>query len=155
MDLESYVGKKENVICSANVKQERGSGRRDTTSGSLAVTNHRLVYLRGNRVVDVSLDGITAMVFSPRTFLNKYTIYGIGLLFVAVVTWFAVEASTLRSWLLVVPVVVGLVALGYLWEGIVNRFARIEIHTPTDSYTFLSKDGSMEKMTHAVRQARA
>jgi len=155
MELTEYLIENESVSAEIGAFDDPDA-MTQTSEGKLACTPYRLVYVNGDDVTDISLQGVNSFEYSAPGYPKRYLGYGLGSLLLAFVlgsigTILVIEEiipSTL------VWIICGFLVLGgvvTLVQGHFMRRALLKVHTPNKSYEFYSKESRLDEIGHTVR----
>lgn len=150
MELESYLAKNESPTRKVSAF-EGEDAIFDNKKGTLACTPNRVVFVRGDDVIDISLNGVDSIEYSapsyPTTYL--YSAGSFGLL--ALIGW--ISGSSLGSVpdLTSLAIILGVIGLITLIIGFFLRRSTIRFRTPNTTYEFASNDGALQDIAHALR----
>lgn len=150
MDLSGYLGESESPIQTI----EAYNGYEDT-SGQLALTKSRLVFIKGKNAVDISLDAVDAIEFKepsiPLTHIAVAIALAVGGVFASEVTS-KLDEFPIGQEILVIGGIAGGLLVGGL--GLFYRRAHLHIYTPSGDFKFTSRDSTLQKFPSAVRKLR-
>jgi len=151
MELEEYLIDKEAV--SAKIGAYHAAGEySESRAGTLACTPYRLVYVNGNDVTDISLQGVNSIEYSEGGYPTEYLLWGfiIGLLGGA-----ALIMSPLGPLTNEIGSAVGMISaitlIILLLYGLLMRDSKLKVHTPNKTYEFYAKEKGLDTIAHSVR----
>jgi hypothetical protein len=150
MKLKDYLLEGESIIRQVEAF-DSADAVSDTRKGTLACTPNRVVYVQGDDVIDISLNGVNSIEYSGPSYPRNYLYSGGFFALLAILSW--ISGSVLDSGpdltgLAVICGVIGVVTLGW---GLFVRRATIKLRTPNKTYEFASKDNSLKSIGHALR----
>ncbi|MFC4449036.1 hypothetical protein [Halorussus aquaticus] len=151
MKLDSYLAKNESVTKEVEAF-ESVDAVSDSRKGKLACTPNRVVYVQGENVIDISLNGINSIEFSAPSYPKSFLYWGGGFGVLAFLTGVAefVGDSSIPDLMLAI-VFFGLISLAILVAGQFLKRSTIKFRTPNTTYTFASTDRAIQDIAHAVR----
>ncbi|WP_224447009.1 hypothetical protein [Haloprofundus salilacus] len=157
MELNDYLVKNESATASVTAF-DSVDAISDSKEGTLACTPHRVVYVRGKDVTDISLNGVNSIEYTSPSYPKRYLMMGIGiaagsLLLIVLGAIFGEipDAGVFSALFFVLGIpgfIYGIVVLGY---GFLLRRAVLRVHTPNKSYEFSSKDTNLDQIGHTIR----
>jgi hypothetical protein len=151
MKLDSYLAKNESVTKEVEAF-ESVDAISDSRKGTLACTPNRVVYVRGDNVIDISLSGVNSIEYSAPSYPRNFLYWGSGfgiLAFLAGVVEF-VGDSTIPDLTLLIAFL-GLIGLAVLIGGWFLKRSTIKLRTPNKTYGFASNDRRLKDIAHALR----
>ncbi|WP_144060775.1 hypothetical protein [Salinarchaeum sp. Harcht-Bsk1] len=120
--------------------------------GEIAATEERVVYSRGNYVADISLRSVNSVEYELPTVNTRYLASGFLFLAIGFLIWIVgpdfINESGLTTLL---TATFGVIGLGFVISGLILVRHTLEIHTPSKSYEFNSKNSKLEDVAHAIR----
>jgi len=149
MNIEDYIKNSEKVVTKSSAYDGK-EALSNEKKGTIACTTNRLVFTRNKKVIDISLSEVNSVEYRLPTYPEEYLNYGvIGLAIGVILYLFSGE----------IPVgigeEIGMLAIGasilIFMIGILFRRRVLQLHTPNKTYTFATKDSSIEQIVHAVR----
>jgi hypothetical protein len=150
MELGGYLRDGESPVRSA----EAYNGHEDT-SGRLALTEDRLVFVKGKNALDISLDAIDAIEYEEPNIPASYIVVSVVL---AVGGYSASELiSTLNDFpiegglILTLGLIAGLIVGGL---GLFYRRARLQVYTPSGEFEFTARGSALQRFPSALRKLR-
>jgi|GEM_PF-3771661 len=148
---DEYVQSGETVYAQASADRHT---LEDMSSGTLTVTDSRLVFVDGSQAIDLDLQAIDEIVYHPAYLSGNY-IFGTAIL--ALVSLLAFGGPPLINIgppeLWTVAAIVGTFSAVGLGIGIITEYgARITVKTSQSTYQFRGDD--IADIPHAIRGAR-
>lgn len=157
MDISSYLQRGESVVNSADAYHDL-----EDSSGSLAVTTSRLVFVKGDKmlssgtVLDVSLDAVDAIEYEAPS-LPKVPVSW-GLLFVGGILFFEFANDLTNAIPLpgeMMNVIPALLFIGFavcVVLSIIYHRAHLKIYTPSATHKFTARGTNLEKFPNSIRK---
>lgn len=151
MRLSDYLVENEDVVVDVpafdNIDAVSSS-----EEGRLACTPHRVVYVRGNDVTDISLNGVNSIEYTDMSFPKRYLNWGIGGLLLSIpLIIFGLSINDLSVPLFIVGGFVLLSGIATLVWGYFLRRSVLRVHTPNKSYSFASTNANLDQIGHTIR----
>ncbi|MFC3957874.1 hypothetical protein [Halovivax cerinus] len=152
MRLDEYTIDGESVITSVEGYYDKNAVG-ETESGTLAMTDNRLVFIHNKGALDISLGGVNALEYRKPEYPGDYL--GGGLLAASLAVGVFSMGTILDHPLTEIAPILGvlfavvgvvLIAVGYFRKG-----AKMTLHTGNTSFEFISKDESLQDVARALR----
>lgn len=142
MDVGEYLDQDEQIIAQARLHEDPYALIFSGEGGLITCTENRVVHIDGKNVVDFSINRVDSFEYRAPKMPKAYLYAGVFSLLFAI---FGREAYPGLSTLgfVVGPV---LLVTGY-WL----RTSTLEVHTPSHSYKFQSRDDTLVEIVHALR----
>ena len=151
MELDEYLIDKESV--SAKIGAYHAAGEvSESSTGTLACTPYRLVYVNGDDVTDISLQGVNSIEYSEGGYPTGFLLWGFVIGFLGGATFVISPLGPLTNEIgIVVGIVSMIVSLSLLLFGLLFRDSTLKVHTPNKTYEFYAKEKGLDKIAHSVR----
>ncbi|WP_135363567.1 hypothetical protein [Halosimplex halophilum] len=155
MDAEDYLKKQESRLVTIEVDQTKPVPPY-TGSGKIVCSDSRLVFDTAQSITDIRLDSISEIDYSPPSYLNGLTRYGMLAIIAGAILWLLlsvisqIPSGTEMVAFLPISIGVVLVILGILFAK-----ASLVIKTDQSTYRFRGDDSEISKLPHAIRGASA
>jgi len=151
VETDEYVQSGETIYAQASADRH---SLEDVSSGTLTVTDNRLVFVDGSQVIDLDLQAIDEIVYHP-AYLPENYIIGTALLTLASLLAFGgpplINFGPTNVW--TVAAIGGIVSAAALGIAIIAEYgARITIKTNQSTYQF--HGDNLADIPHAIRGAR-
>lgn len=158
MHLQSYLVDGESVSTEVKAYTNSNSFGQFST-GTLACSPYRLVFVQGNDVTDISLQDIGSIEYKEAVYPLRYLLGGMGIVvggfFLLLVSVIAAgmnpALSGLSSISWVIAAVTAVAATVTFVYGHLLKRATLKVHTSSKSYKFTSPDGDLVEIGHTVR----
>jgi hypothetical protein len=149
MNTEDYIKNSEKVVAKSSAYDGK-EALSNEKKGTIACTTNRLVFIRKKKAIDVSLSAVNSVEYKLPSYPEENLNYGvIGLAIGMIFHLFSNEMP------LGIGEEIGLLAIGasilIFLIGFLFRRRVLQLHTPNKTYTFATKDSSVEQVVHAVR----
>lgn len=150
MELESYLARNESATKKVEAF-ESAEAISDNRKGMLACTPNRVVYVQGDDVIDISLNGVDSIEYSAPSYPSKYLYLGGGFCLLALLGIVVDYVAESLPDLMPFAVVLAVTGIGILGVGLFLKRSTIKFRTPNTTYEFASKDGTLKDIAHALR----
>ncbi|WP_323190887.1 hypothetical protein [Halostella sp. PRR32] len=149
MDLDNYTKDTEDIVVESSAYEGKDAISNDK-KGTLACTTNRLVFTRDKKVVDISLNAINSVEYKLPSYPEEYLNYGLIELLIGLILYSLSDRIPMgigEELGLFVIVIAGITFI----LGLLFRRRVLYLHTPNKTYSFATKDASIEQIAHAVR----
>lgn len=151
MQLHDYLVENESVIVEVPAFNSLDAIS-SSEEGRLACTPHRVVYVLGNDVTDISFNGVNSIEYTGQSYPKRYLHWGIGeslvglslLVLGTLLTEFSTPVIGFGGLLLLIGIIT-------LIMGLFLRRSILRVHTPNRSYKFTSKNSNLDEIGHTIR----
>lgn len=150
MKLDSYLAKNESPTKTVTAF-EGADAIFDNKKGTLACTPNRVVFVCGDDVIDISLNGVNSIEYSAPSYPTKYLYSAGGFVLLGLLGWISVSSLGSVPDLTPLAIIFGVIGLSMLVIGFFLRRSTIRFRTPNKTYEFASNDGALQDIAHALR----
>ena len=151
MELEEYLIDKESVSAKIGAYDSAGEYS-ESRAGTLACTPYRLVYVNGNDVTDISLQGVNSIEYSEGGYPTEYLLWGLGIGLLGGAAFILSPLGPLTNEtgaaVGILSVITSIIVLLY---GLLMRDSNLKVHTPNKTYEFYAKEKGLDTIAHSVR----
>ena len=151
MRLTDYLQKKESAVMSVEAYQGKYSTR-DDKKGKLAVTPHRVVFVRDKMVADISVNGVDSIEYRAPSYPVRFLYWAAGcfclfLLFAS----FSLVGGQLGGFASFASVISFILSFSIAVTGLVYRRSMLTLSTSNRTFEFVSRDDSLADIAYALR----
>lgn len=152
MHLDDYLVDGEKVVTGTSAYEDRDAIS-DDQKGNLACTTNRVVFVRKNNVIDISLNAVNSVEYNSPSYPTRYALIGIAEIIFAALIYISPSFSNLLTQsdaqigaMVMITLGVATMALGLLF-----RRGILKLHTPNKTYEFAASNDSLQDIVHALR----
>jgi hypothetical protein len=145
MNLTQYLVDGEKVVAGTSAYDDKDA-MSEGKKGEIACTTNRVVFVRKNNVIDISLNAVNSVEYNAPSYPIRYAYWGIGEICLSfLVALIPHEVSNVGAIMLFVA------GMATMLAGLLFRRGVLKLHTPNKTYEFATNNSSLEQIVHALR----
>jgi len=145
MQINDYLIDGEKVVAGTSAYDDKDA-LSDGKKGRIACTTNRVVFVRKNNVVDISLNAVNSVEYIAPSYPMRYLLWGVGEICLSIlVSLLPFDFSNIGFLMLFFA---GMATIG---AGFLFRRGVLKVHTPNKTYEFATNNSSLENIVHALR----